>query len=117
MLETIDADPWGKLYKLVTRKLQGPPATTNMDAQAVLRITDTLFPTRPLVDTQILPVDVEFPPFSAEEVDKAVYRAQKITAPGMDGITGRILSAVYRFRPTMLTGLYNSVRQGWYCTS
>jgi hypothetical protein len=43
MLETIDADPWGKPYKLVTRKLQGPTATTNMDAKAVLRITDTLF--------------------------------------------------------------------------
>lgn len=28
-------------------------------------------------------------------------------APGMGGITGRILSAVHRFRPTMLTGLYN----------
>ncbi|XP_060871398.1 uncharacterized protein LOC132945642 [Metopolophium dirhodum] len=48
MLETIDADPWGKPYKLVTRKLQGPPATTNMDANAVLRITGTLFPIRPL---------------------------------------------------------------------
>jgi len=108
MLETIDADPWGKPYKLVTRKLQGPPATTNMDANAVLRITDTLFPIRPPADAQILPVEVEFPPFSVEEVNKVVHRAQqKSTAPGLDCITGRILSVIHRLGPTMLTGLYN----------
>jgi len=114
MLETIDVDPWGKPYKLVTRKLQGPSATANMDHENVLRITDTLFPLRPPADDQMLPAEAEFPPFTVEEVDKAVHRAQrKSTAPGLDCITGRILRVVHQLRPTMLVGLYNQcVRDG-----
>ncbi|CAI6357236.1 unnamed protein product [Macrosiphum euphorbiae] len=105
MLETIDVDPWGKPYKLVTRKLQGPSATANMDHEDVLRITDTLFPSRLPADAQMLPAELEFPPFTVEEVDKAVHRAQrKSTAPGLDCITGRILRVVHQLRPTMLIG-------------
>lgn len=108
ILETIDVDPWGKPYKLVSRKLQGPSATANMDPKAVLRITDALFPSCPPADALILPVEVEFPPFSVEEVGRAVHRAQrKSTALGLDCITGRILSVVHKLRPAMLTGLYN----------
>jgi len=114
LIQSVDGDVRGKPYKLVTRKLQGPPATSIMETESVKRITDVLFPSRVPLDAQNFPAGEKFPPFTIEEVNMAVHRAQrKATAPGLDNITGRILSAVHLLRPSMLIGLYNQcVRDG-----
>jgi hypothetical protein len=120
LISLVDEDVWGKPYKLVTHKLQGPPATSNMTIESVTNITDVLFPTRPSLVARIHPAGEEFPPITIEEVNRAVNKAQrKSTAPGVDNITGRILSSVHRACPSMLTELYNrcteegSVPAGW----
>lgn len=41
----MDKDPWGKLYKMVMQKLNGPPLhTLQMESSAIRVITDRLFP-------------------------------------------------------------------------
>lgn len=62
LIALVDEDVWGKPYKLVTRKLQGPPATSNMTTESVMRITDVLFPTRPPLVARVYPAGEEFPP-------------------------------------------------------
>lgn len=47
LLETVEKDVWGKPYKLVLRKLQGPPVTANMEPTMLKEIVATLFPTKP----------------------------------------------------------------------
>jgi len=64
LLETIDSDPWGKPYKLVDRRLRGPPATSNMERESVQRITDVLFPLHPPMTMRALEVDESRPPFT-----------------------------------------------------
>ncbi|CAI6357743.1 unnamed protein product [Macrosiphum euphorbiae] len=79
-----------------------------METESVQRIIDILFPSRASLETQIFPAGEEFPPFTIEEVNRAVHRAQrKATAVGPDNITGRILSTVHLLCPSMLIGLYN----------
>lgn len=80
----------------------------------MMKITDALFPSRPSIETQFHTAGGEFPLFTMEEVDKAVHKARrKSTTPGIDNITGRILSVVNQLSLTMLTGLYNQcVRDG-----
>lgn len=88
LIQSVDGDVWGKLYKLVTRKLQGPPATSKMETESVQRITNVLFPSHAPLEAQIFPTGEEFPPFTIEEVNKVVHRAQrKATASGLDNIT------------------------------
>jgi len=120
LISLVDEDVWGKPYKLVTRKLQGPPATSHMTTESVMRITGVLFPTRPPLVAQVHPAGEGIPPITIEEVNRAVHKAQRrSTAPGVDNITGRILSSVHRVCPSMLTELYNrcveegSVPAGW----
>lgn len=118
LIASVDNDPWGKPYKLVTRKLRGPSATSRMDRETVLGITDSLFPLHPPMDTHPLAIE-EAPPFSIEEVDRAVHRAQrKNTAPGLDNITGKIIKCVHQICPSMLLGLFNQcIKEGAIPTS
>jgi len=71
LLETIDRDPWGKPFKLVTRRLRSPPSTSKMERKSVLRITDVLFPLHTPITMQALEVNETPPPFTIEEVNKA----------------------------------------------
>jgi len=62
LIPLVDEDVWGKPYKLDTRKLQGPPVTSNMKTESVMRITDVFFPTRPPLVARVYPAGEEFPP-------------------------------------------------------
>lgn len=97
LIQSVEEDPWGKLYKLVTRKLQGPPVTSTMATESVLRIIDALFPSHSPFEARMYPVGVEkVPSFTTDEVDRAVHRAQrKATALGLGNINSRILSTVH----------------------
>lgn len=116
LVRSVDDDPWGKPYKIVAHKLRGPPATSHMAPESVRGITDVLFPHhRPLATRS--PIIYEEPPlFSIDEVDKAVKRAQrKNTSPGLDKITGKIVSMVHRVCPSMLLGLFNEcIKEGTF---
>jgi len=44
LISSVDADPFGKQYKLVMRKLRGPPPTASMEYATLQSVVDTLFP-------------------------------------------------------------------------
>jgi len=44
LISSVDADPFGKPYKLVMRKLRGPPPTASMEYATLQSVVDTLFP-------------------------------------------------------------------------
>lgn len=102
-------DTLGKPYKLVKRKLRGPPVTASMEYTALLTVIDALFPAHQLrADGLLVPTDPAVP-FTAAEVDTAVARAgSRNKAPGPDGITSKILSAVHKADPRILLDLFNS---------
>ncbi|KAE9525570.1 hypothetical protein AGLY_014097, partial [Aphis glycines] len=109
LISSVDADPFGKPYKLVMRKLRGPPPTASMEYATLQTVVDTLFPRhQERTDGPLAPADPVVP-FTALEVDAAVERAgSKNKAPGPDGLTGKILQAVHKAHPNILLDLYNS---------
>jgi hypothetical protein len=46
LIEAVESDPWGRSYKVVTRKLRpaAPPLTANMDPVLLAKVIGTLFP-------------------------------------------------------------------------
>jgi len=105
----VDADPFGKPYKLVMRKLRGPPATATMEHATLMAVIHTLFPTHEARMDGPLSTTDPVAPFTAAEVDMVVVSAGgKNKAPGTDGITSKILLAVHRANPQILLDLYNS---------
>lgn len=109
-MKSVDKDPFGKPYKLVMKKLRGPQATALMEPSMVRRIADGLFPTfQPLnpiheQDTS----ETMVPLFSQNEVDLAINRVKRRnSAPGPDGITTRILSAIHKIDPVLLPKAFN----------
>ncbi|KAL5237089.1 hypothetical protein ACI65C_004499 [Semiaphis heraclei] len=45
LISSVDSDPFGKPYKLVLRKLRGPPASVTMERQTLDAVIESLFPT------------------------------------------------------------------------
>ncbi|KAL4142128.1 hypothetical protein QTP88_004645 [Uroleucon formosanum] len=118
LISSVAADPFGKPYKLVMRKLRGPPPTASMEYATLQSVVDSLFPEhRARTDGPPVPAD-SVVPFTASEVDAAVERAgSRNKAPGPDGLTGKILRAVHKAHPNILLGLYNScLRSGTFPT-
>lgn len=116
LISSVDADPFGKPYKLVMRKLRGPPPTASMELATLQSVVDSLFPRHQArTDAPLVPAD-PIVPFTATEVDSAVERAGgKNKAPGPDGLTGKILLAVHKAHPNILLDLFNScLRSGTF---
>lgn len=110
--KTIDADPWGKPYKIVMRKLRGNPATAQMDLGEIRDIVNTLFPQPPNPPTAANETtrleECEIPLFSKEEVDKAVNKFKmRKKAPGPDNIPSRICGVLHKARLEMITEVFN----------
>lgn len=120
LIRTVDEDPFGKPYKVVLRKLRGPPAVTSLEPQTLRTVVDSLFPfhparTGPHEETAAGNIDW----FSATEVGNALDRTKgKDKAPGPDGISSKILRAVHRIAPNLLLDLFNQcLREGAIPTS
>ncbi|CAI6360351.1 unnamed protein product [Macrosiphum euphorbiae] len=116
LISSVDADPFGKPYKLVMRKLRGPPATASMEMQTLRNVIGTLFPTNPTSSYRDLPTSEPPVPFSTDEVNAAVERARsKNKAPGPDCINSRILAAVHKADQRILVELFNKcLHQGTF---
>lgn len=116
LISSVDADPFGKPYKLVMRQLRGPPPTASMEYATLQSVVENLFPKHQArTDGPLVPAD-PIVPFTASEVDSAVERAgSKNKAPGPDGLTGKILRAMHKAHPNVLLDLYNScLRSGTF---
>lgn len=91
--KTINSDPWGRSYKIVIGRLQGPPtpATSILEPITVTKIIDTLFPVGTPQHLDILQDEknenagMEVTPDELEALKKS--RARR-AAPGPDAIPG-----------------------------
>ncbi|KAE9534048.1 hypothetical protein AGLY_008784 [Aphis glycines] len=108
LVQSVESDPFGKPYKLVMRKLSGPPATDRMELDTLRSTIETLFPAgHPNIHGAVLPLE-PFEAFTAEEVaDVVTLFGSRRTAPGPDGIANLIIGSVHKARPDMLRHMYN----------
>lgn len=99
MLETLNNDPWGRPYKMVRKKLRpwAPPLTRSLQPQFLERVVTTLFPDTgahicPSMAATIEEEEGDVPAITEGEMYAGVLRLRsKNTAPGPDGIPGRVL--------------------------
>lgn len=105
----VDADPWGKGYKLVSHRLGSMNRCGSMDAGTMENIVDTLFPTHALRIEEDIPGHVDVVPvFTEEELSNAVTALKIKKAPGPDGVPVEVLKVVASEYPQQLLALYNS---------
>lgn len=101
LLATLDADPWGRPYRMVRNKLRpwAPPLTQTLEPEAVEATISALFPDganftapavfRPPGSSTPAPERI-IPEVTQEEMDASITRLRrKNVAPGPDGIPGR----------------------------
>ena len=106
LLETVNKDPWGKAYKIVTGKLQ--ERTANPDPTERLRIARSLFPTHPNI-SWTREEGTEAVPFSEAEVLAAADRIKIGKAPGPDGIPPVVVRMFLRVQTCAATALMNGL--------
>ena len=99
LIESVESDPWGRPYRIVTKKLRppAPPLTESMDPALPENVIGTLFPRR---DDNYVSSPVPPPPSTTwtedlgvteEELLEAAKRmASRDVAPCSDGIPGRV---------------------------
>ncbi|CAH2108905.1 unnamed protein product [Euphydryas editha] len=101
-LASLDRDPWGRPYKAArkTFRHQTPPVAESLEPAVLDRVLTGLFPARDLGHTPppmaVSPLEelneTSIPPVTQAEMEVAVRRLRgKRTAPGPDGIPGRVL--------------------------
>ena len=118
LMETIDRDPWGRPYRLVVGKLRGgtPPLTETMEPQLLKRVIDTLFPrdsARPPAEMPNQTEELLEPVTSAEMAVAVKKMIAKNTAPGPDGIHGKVISLTLPVLGEELRELFNKcLREG-----
>ncbi|CAG4978795.1 unnamed protein product [Colias eurytheme] len=105
LLDTLNLDPWGRPYRLVMNKLRpwAPPLTATLEPALLQKVVTTLFPGqssrvtdlsgRVGNDQEDRTCDETIPDVSSAELNAAVDRLKrKTTAPGPDGVHGRVWS-------------------------
>ncbi|CAK9809137.1 Putative 115 kDa protein in type-1 retrotransposable element R1DM [Anthophora quadrimaculata] len=102
LLGSLDRDPWRRPYRLVLGRLRpyAPPVTEGLDPQVLGRVVDALFPShsvgrggcsRPVPEETADQVwSVELGVTKAELGDAIKKMAARDTAPGPDGIPGKV---------------------------
>ena len=119
-LETLDRDPWGRPYKLVTNKLKpwAPPETEALDPDFLREVVAALFPWGP-------PLEERTPERAIPWKEKWAVTEQELTvtakkaggiakAPGPDGIPGVILRRSMAFWGERLGTLFTDCLRGGY---
>jgi len=98
LCDLVNDDPFGKSYKVVMKKMSGPPTASRMEPSEVEKVIDALFPQHPALRV-LLPevVEDEVPLVSIEEVDAAIerIRGKKGKAPGPNQIPYKVWSALH----------------------
>lgn len=124
LCDSVDNDPWGVPYKLVTKRLgRRSPA---LDNKAVSSIARDLFPYMQPVDWDQIPggptestslverletTDEPTPPFSHEELLLAAGRMPSGKAPGPDFIPNEIIKLAVRRSPEIFLSTFNACLQ------
>lgn len=124
LLRSLDRDPWGRPYKNIRAKIRpgATPVAQTLDPPFLEAIVMTLFPTRGSHDPPSMNpnrfIDVRgddnVPNITLAELEAAVERLKiKKTAPGPDGVPGRVLAiAMDTLAPRYLRLINACIRQG-----
>lgn len=108
LTKLVNDDPWGKPYKVVMRKLQGPPALNKLEPVTLARVIDSLFPQHPPLVYESRAKEFEVQEFSVEEVTAIVGKFRtRNKAPGPDKIPSRVWGIVHDICPPLLTKIFN----------
>lgn len=119
-LDGLDRDPWGRPYKAARNKFRGraPPIAESLEPELLERVLGGLFPdsdphytpppmAMPSFQEEEDPASI--PPISEAEMEVAVDRLRgKRTAPGPDGIPGRVLRIALREMGGRLRELFDA---------
>ncbi|XP_011147562.2 uncharacterized protein LOC105188039 [Harpegnathos saltator] len=120
LLLSLDADPWGRPYRIVMQKLKPwtPPLTVTLDPRFLERVMGSLFQVGrgdPIGPYIALTPDQqgEVPGVTEEEVAGAIKKVKSRKAPGPDGIPGRVLTLASGFMNQRFADLFSqALRKG-----
>jgi hypothetical protein len=91
LIQSVEGDPWGRPYRVVTKKLvYEPPPLEVLPYHQVMNIVQVLFPSHRLdhdADTDEEQLWQDDWGFTSEELERAVSSGKDGKAPGPDGIT------------------------------
>ncbi|XP_026327648.1 uncharacterized protein LOC113235941 [Hyposmocoma kahamanoa] len=113
-LATLDADPWGRPYKVVRNKMYGASPMESLELDLLNRVVEGLFPEpQPFIPPAMVPPradggQTEEPPPEITEgvLEWAVGRLRgRKKAPGPDGVPGRVLRIALKHLGTRLKHL------------
>lgn len=110
--DLVDSDPWGLPYKIVMRILISKRAIPGLNLPGRLEnIVDTLFPDRPAITANPLPVtqeDLDQASFSPSDVLAAASKLPNGKAPGPDGIPNEVLKVAVSMHPGHFATVFNA---------
>ncbi|XP_033362390.1 uncharacterized protein LOC117240471 [Bombus vosnesenskii] len=86
LIEEVESDPWGRPYKVVTKKLRpsAPPLTSNMDPALLDNVIGTLFPLEDTDTSQPAPSSPSVDDDDDDDEEAATTRRQR-RRPQQDG--------------------------------
>ncbi|KAI8129373.1 Retrovirus-related Pol polyprotein from type-1 retrotransposable element R1 [Lucilia cuprina] len=107
---TIDDDPWGKPYKIITKKMHTMMSIPGITEPTwASKIVSTLFPidTQGYTCGQKLQSTGNIVPFDIEELNSACRKLKLGKSPGLDGIPNEVLKLTAELWPELLLVAYN----------
>ncbi|CAH2098002.1 unnamed protein product [Euphydryas editha] len=116
LLAGLNRDPWGRPYRVARNKLRGrgAPVTETMPPDLLERTVSALFPHRPahvppaMASSSSNELEASIPLISEAEMDVALVRLRaRRTAPGPDGVPGRVLSIALEYLRGRLRALFD----------
>lgn len=114
-LGSIDADPWGKPYKLIVKGLSSRGPIPLLPPDRMRTIVCTLFPQSPRVafPLDFIRGDDGFLPVTQAEILTAAGRIKSGKAPGIDGIPGEAVKVAAETLPDYFCALFDiCLREG-----
>ena len=116
MNQTLDRDPWGRLYRIVLGRLRAraPPLTESMGPPLLEEVLNTLFPRSPghAVSTDNrLENEEAITPVTDTELAAAARKMRRNTAPGPDGIPGVAVVLALPALSEIVARLFNTCLQ------
>jgi len=117
LCNTVESDPWGVPYKIVTKRLGRRFPV--MEDPMIAQIARGLFPALPLVDwglvpatpsvcTELIEHEVSTPLFTADELLRAVGKLPLGKAPGPDSIPNEVIRLAVRRSPEIFLATFNA---------
>jgi len=108
LCDSVDQDPWGLPYRLVTKKLLGRRPIPELTAPGRLHaILSALFPSGPAEEHFTPQAEAPFTSISESEIVTIAHTLPSGKAPGPDGIPDAIIRAVALARPREVAMVFN----------